>query len=146
MPSYLKEEGFGFGTTLFGAVELHLSFPRERREGKRGVSKETRWDSSPGWREATLRVPKREAETWKGLYLSSKAASRRASRMFSSGSHVLYLEGIRKKWASVPGTGKERRGCVYACNFSCCIVLYFNVKEKEEERNLPNNSRVENCI
>lgn len=47
-----------------------------------------------------------------GLYLSSKAASRRASKMFSSGSHVLYLEEIRKKWASVPGTGKEPRVCV----------------------------------
>lgn len=35
--------------------------------------------------------------------------------MFSSGSHVLYLEGIRKKWASVPGAGKERRVCVCVC-------------------------------
>ena len=51
--------------------------------------------SNWGWTGATLRVSKWEAEAWKGLYLSSKAASRRASRMFSSGSHVLYLKEIR---------------------------------------------------
>lgn len=58
-----------------------------------------------------------------GLYLSSKAASRRASRMFSSGSQVLYLEGIRKKWESDPGTGKEQRVCVYM-SVTFLVALY----------------------
>lgn len=60
-----------------------------------------------------LLVSEGEAEAWKGLYLSSKAASRRASRMFSSGSHVLYLEGGREKGRESPD--RERAAGVCVC-------------------------------
>lgn len=80
-----------------------------------------------------LLAPKGEAEAWTGLYLSSKAASRRASRMFSSGSHVLYLEGFRKKGRQSRGRG-ESGGRVSVYNFSPGIVLYFDIKGKKRKK------------
>lgn len=111
--TYLEKEGFRLGSSLFGAIELHLPFPKERKETEGGVSWLHR--SQPVW------VP---VSGWvKGLYLSSKAARRRASRMFSSGSHVLYLKETRKNQASVPGAGERRerrewRACM-------CVQLFW---------------------
>lgn len=128
--TYLEKEGFRLGSSLFGTIELHLPFPKERKEIEEGgVSWLHR--SQPVW------VP---VSGWaKGLYLSSKAARRRASRIFSSGSHVLYLKETRKNQSSVPGAGERggSGGRVCVCNFSGCLVLYFNVKGKRGRKNPP---------
>lgn len=93
--AYLEKEGFRLGSSLFGAIELHLPFPKERKEIEGGVS----WlhQSQPVW------VPVSGGA--KGRYLSSKAARSRASKIFSSGSHVLYLKKTRKNRESVSGAG-----------------------------------------
>jgi hypothetical protein len=36
--TYLEKEGFRLGSSLFGAIELHLPFPKERKEREGGVS------------------------------------------------------------------------------------------------------------
>lgn len=127
--TYFEKEGFRLGSSLFGAIELHLPFPKEIKEIEGGVSwlhrSQPVWVLVSGWAQ--------------GLYLSSKAARRRASRMFSSGSHVLYLKETRKNQASVPGAGERggSGGRVCVCNFSGCLMLYFNVKGERGRKNPP---------
>lgn len=95
---YLQQEGFGLGASLFGPIKLHFSLPR-------GVKK-TKASIQHSYETATY-LQAQQLLLAKALYLSSKAASSRASRMFSSGSQVLYLGGHREReWHEDPETEK----------------------------------------
>lgn len=49
--TYLEKKGFRLGSSLFGAIELHLPFPKERRDTRGCVlaAQESAWMGCSEW-------------------------------------------------------------------------------------------------
>lgn len=97
-PGYLQEESFGFGSPLLGPIQLSLPLPaaEKRKRLKRAPSRAPLRAALPGW---LPRFPARRPSPASAppplpasqTHFCSKAAMSLESRMFSSGSQVLYL-------------------------------------------------------
>lgn len=96
-PGYLQEESFGFGSPLLGSIQLTLPLPAAEKHPRLKTS------PFPGPTPCCLPRPSRFPARRPSLasappplpasqtHFCSKAAMSRESRMFSSGSQVLYL-------------------------------------------------------
>lgn len=103
-PGYLQEESFGFGSPLLGPVQLALPLPAAEKRGRlRGAPSRAprrapaRLPAPPRGAPAAPRPRRPAAPPAPQTHFCSKAAMSLASRMFSSGSQVLYLPSHRRK-------------------------------------------------
>lgn len=124
--NYLEQEGLGFRSSLFGPVQLPFALPvkqhtytrfRTHDHFERSDEQSARRRRKRRRREDTVCSPDMSTVLPRTSYLCSNAANRRESRMFSSGSQVLYLRTRTRRldW----GGGRRRYTHTHAALSMC---------------------------